>query len=514
MTVGNPIGEIIDSLEMWAKSVTTEIGTSGVYLFGSLIHKDGAQFGPQSDVDLVVVVPEGMTNAYRRAEWLRALQQKKHALEVGLTTPLKRTEPQKQICSIVAVTTLELKANIHKDGAGGFFTENQFRDLLAKTECRGIPTAGGRSIDERLATECLRFVQKKRNVYLGISAGGSVALTPFSDGEPLPKDIARHAAMARQLTDPVELAGAEYDTQRGLDFVSHTLYEVHRRQNQFTELHDKLSVRRGARGQVPELSPDDQVLLCEVVFSVVAQHLIDLERKKAAEEPSLRGKHSTVLFAERMAQAFPGVRGVKWYTEPQAIKERLERLLAAPLVFTDGTPIWWWRGHANLQIESFQDIGDGVFLMDGIELRISKIAAIAPGPYNRSFVYVEAASMPPTGLYENPAERIAEVERGDSYFPYAWEEFGLVDGTHLITRGQFDDGAAEIGGTLQDIRGRNEVRSRYLTPYNFLVAAHGSPINNGSFDERADELLNLMLKGQDRLNVLMDEVLRLPLRDR
>jgi len=70
-----------------------------------------------------------------------------------------------------------------------------------------------------------------------------------------------------------------------------------------------------------------------------------------------------------------------------------------------------------------------------------------------------------------------------------------------------------IKGKLQDIRGRNELRARYTTAYNFLIAANQSPINNNQFDERADGLLNLMLKGQDELSVLMADVLRLPLRN-
>jgi predicted nucleotidyltransferase len=56
------IGEVIESLLTWAKAVTDEIGTSGIYLFGSLIHRNGAQFGPKSDVDLVVVIPEGFVS--------------------------------------------------------------------------------------------------------------------------------------------------------------------------------------------------------------------------------------------------------------------------------------------------------------------------------------------------------------------------------------------------------------------------------------------------------------------
>lgn len=149
--------------------------------------------------------------------------------------------------------------------------------------------------------------------------------------------------------------------------------------------------------------------------------------------------------------------------------------------------------------------------MDGQELKISKIAAINPGPYNRCFVYIETAAMPPIGIYEHSAASIKQVEQRTSFFPYHWEEFGIVDGRHFVTREQLDDGAAEIEGKLQDIRGRNELRSRYVTPYNFVIAPRGSPIDSMNFDERIDEAMNAMLHGEDQLEALMNAVLRAPL---
>ena len=120
--------------------------------------------------------------------------------------------------------------------------------------------------------------------------------------------------------------------------------------------------------------------------------------------------------------------------------------------------------------------------------------------------------MKPTGLYPKTAERIAEVKAGKSDpFPYYWEEYGLVDGQHLVTRSELDDGAATIGGALQDIRGRNEVRSRYLTPFNFVIAPQGNPIDNPAMDEIVEQAMNAMLKGKDCLPELMEIVRRAPL---
>jgi hypothetical protein len=79
--------------------------------------------------------------------------------------------------------------------------------------------------------------------------------------------------------------------------------------------------------------------------------------------------------------------------------------------------------------------------------------------------------MPPTGLYEHTEARITEELRGKGEFGYYWEEYGLADGVHPINRAELDDGAAVINGVLQDIRGRNVLRVRYVTPYNFVIAA-------------------------------------------
>ena len=317
--------------------------------------------------------------------------------------------------------------------------------------------------------------------------------------------------MVAQLSEPTEEAGAEYDTQRGLDFLFNAFYEIQKGNQDYRGLFNALSIRRGGRGDALDLSAEEQILVVETVASLALQHLAELERKKVEHVPRLR-EQPTVFFAKRIAQAFPGVRGIHWFEDKGAIKTRLEKLFAKPLKFADASPIWWWRGHSCLHIEEFEYQINGMFLMDGYELLVSRVAAVVPRPYNRSFVYVELAAMEPTGLYPGTAERIAEVKEGKSDpFPYYWEEYGLVDGQHLVTRGELDDGAAMIGGELQDIRGRNEVRSRYLTPFNFVIAPQGNPIDNPAMDEIVEHAMNAMLKGKDCLPRLMDIVLRAPL---
>ena len=243
-----------------------------------------------------------------------------------------------------------------------------------------------------------------------------------------------------------------------------------------------------------------------------APHQKNAEERRtdtSPKKPSANGQHSTVIFAHRFAGAFPGVRAIEWFDGAATIKQRLTKLLEEPLEYADITPIWWSRGNSNLQITSFVDEGDR-YVLNGDEMSISRIAAVGSRSYKHQFVYVEVAPLPETGLYPQTADRITEVERGDGDFTRYWEEFGLVDGKHLVTRAVYDDGSAVIDGRLQSIRERAECRSRHVTPYNFVIAASGAPILSMKYDEKLEGHLDAMLKGEDRLSIIAHEVLRLP----
>lgn len=502
------IADVKKRLAAWAESVANDIGTAGVFLFGSLIYKRGAQFCPGSDVDVVVLFPNKALDALARRAWLEKLREHKMRLERELATVLPGADPTKSLCSVVVPTPRELAGDIHKDGARGFFKENAFLSLLDGKELKGLPGAGSREIKDRLAIEGLRFAQKKRNTFLAINAKGEGGMEPYAGNDPAPKDVMRHAAIAAHPHDPNADPGAEYDTQEGLDFLSHELYRQRRDDAAYSDLHHWLSVRRGARGNVGPLEPRDQLLFAEMIWDAARARLDKPEERL----PSLGGKHSTVWFSERFAQAFPGVRGVQWFDDAEQIKTRLLKLLEPPLIYVDAQPACWFRGPSNLPIGSFQHIRERLYQMDESELLIRRIAAVKPGPYYCDFVYIELDPMEPIGIYSKTAERIAEETSGQGVFGYYWEEYGLVDGKHVINRSQYDDGAAEIEGKLEDVRGRTQLRMRYVTPYNFIIAASQSSINNGDFDEVLLKAMERMSRGEDRLEELRKAVLKLPKR--
>lgn len=244
---------------------------------------------------------------------------------------------------------------------------------------------------------------------------------------------------------------------------------------------------------------------------------IEIDGKSAIGIPNVA---STDFFhSDRFSKAFPGVRDVEWFYDNNAIIARLVRLLKSPLKFYDVAqsgdvsgwlPIWWWRGLSNNAIESFELLSDGKVLLNHQELIPFRLAAVNRGSYYQSFVYVECAADQPTGLYARSHEEVDQQrkERG-----YCREEFAMF-GDRLIHRTEYDDGAAIIDGKPVELHDDAKLRVRYLTPYNFLIAAHESPINSKHFDRDSEHFMNDLLCGRDTFDKLVEKILELPRRER
>lgn len=219
---------------------------------------------------------------------------------------------------------------------------------------------------------------------------------------------------------------------------------------------------------------------------------------------------------DRFTAAFPGVRGLAEISSPTEAVDRLAILLKPPLRWLwevgDGnsaglSPLWWWRGHSTNSIDHYSAVSANEILLDCYELPITRVVAVNNSAYWQSFVYVEIDPKPPIGLYDHNPEVIA---RKLELFGYVHEEYGLYKG-RPVTRAEYDDGAAMIDGKPQQIPGA-QLRVRYTTPYNFIIASQESPINNSQFDAKADEILNDILKGKSTVQQFANDIRKLPRR--
>jgi hypothetical protein len=218
----------------------------------------------------------------------------------------------------------------------------------------------------------------------------------------------------------------------------------------------------------------------------------------------------TVLFSYRLAEAFPGIRGVKWFEGNKALK-RLSLLLREPTSFdiADGyglyeDPIWWFRGRSGTLVENFKILPHGMGLLNHHELQVKKVAAYNSPHYHRCFVYVEVGAEQPIGLYNYSEGYIEERVEWQGYFD---EAYALFDGIPIRYE-EFCDGAAEINGEVIKTSGA-EFRVRYLTNYNFILAPKSSPLNSQEGEALGAEYMDGILKGEKSLEEFIERSERL-----
>ena len=143
-------------------------------------------------------------------------------------------------------------------------------------------------------------------------------------------------------------------------------------------------------------------------------------------------------------------------------------------------------------------------LMDVYELEMDFIIAYPFSSYKHRFVYVQTKAMDPTGLYPYTDEKAKRIGYQ--------EEYGIFKG-RFITRAEYDDDGAEFDAQFVRINGKAQLRVRTLTPYNLLIAAHASPINNPGYDNEFDSLSNNIIDGKYDGTELGEYVRALPIRN-
>lgn len=218
---------------------------------------------------------------------------------------------------------------------------------------------------------------------------------------------------------------------------------------------------------------------------------------------------TTVFFSQRVAHGFPGDRELVVYDDPIEIARHLDAFFAAPINFGeavhaegDPEPLWWFRGGQAEAIPSYERLPNGIVLLGWNELKIRRIAVFSDSArYYKEYLYIEAAAMPPVWGADAPSpERIKQIADDGGY---CHEEYAVIrhgDFVQNITAQQYDDGYAEVDGRIIPIRGRATPRCRYLSPFNFIVAAKYGSYNCSEFCRTSQAHFDAMLHGTESLD--------------
>lgn len=227
---------------------------------------------------------------------------------------------------------------------------------------------------------------------------------------------------------------------------------------------------------------------------------------------------TTVFVSHRVAEGFPGVRGLKVYEDKNQINLHLDAFFKHPLIFGeaidkegDREPVWWFRAGEAEAIKSYERNPDGVILLDWNELNIRKIAVYSDSAkYYSEYLYIEADAMPPVFLKQLSEEQIRLAAQGRGYCDEEYAVIRLGGFLHKITRQEYDDGYAEVSGEIVPLNHEAELRCRYLSPVNFLVAAKLSAYNCSEFDRTSGEYFDGLLDGTVTLQQFHDYLMTFP----
>lgn len=291
--------------------------------------------------------------------------------------------------------------------------------------------------------------------------------------------------------------------------------------HKFENVLSAIDVSQGSLRQMPFDWNHNSIACFNGIGDITFHNLLKDELRKiltAKIKPTLFDA-TTVFVSERIGQSFPGVRGFREYTDPHEIRMHLTEFFKHPIRFGtvidpegDKNPIWMFRGGLSEGINSFEVRDNGIYLIGNDEMKINRIAVYScHARYYSEYIYIECEGLPPVTNrdYFTP-ERIEEIRKD---LGYCTDEYAVVTQGNLelpITRQQFDDGYAEIGGKIVHIGAQAKLRVRYLTPYNFVVCAKFSSINCQEFDIKSSAIFDGILEGTSSIEDLNELIISLP----
>lgn len=251
-----------------AADVATWLSSTGFatgYIFGSLVHKSGAQFDPQlSDVDVICTFPDSQL-CLDRWRTLNAAEPLALDLNLALIKRFGRNDASKPIASLVPVTSFELSNGLHKDKSPQFFSHNNFYSVTDKAVSFIGAEHAPCNADLEGVLDAVREAQRCRNKYLAVSANGARALSCYDGPDVLPKDFMRVAAQVRWAYDSKAAPEDRFDVNEGLVYAMQLLLARRHEAAEVNDLLQRFVVRMGGRGQPSLLSSDDQMLLWEIL---------------------------------------------------------------------------------------------------------------------------------------------------------------------------------------------------------------------------------------------------------
>ena len=172
-----------------------------------------------------------------------------------------------------------------------------------------------------------------------------------------------------------------------------------------------------------------------------------------------------------LVRAMPGKSD---YTYIQAKnKKEIDRVLSSLADACEACDLWWFAGYQHSPACPIKRLAEEVWLIQHNECKIIDLWVYRHPTLERQYVLLHLAPQPPFGLYSGDANSDRE-------------EAGYYKGRY-VTRGEYDDGYAEIDEEVIELQGV-ELRSRNLKDDFYVLVPKFSAYNQHANDQQTDEV--------------------------
>ncbi|HMG68773.1 MAG TPA: hypothetical protein VK588_13835, partial [Chitinophagaceae bacterium] len=266
------IKPLIQVLLNWKNNVEQEIKIEDVFLFGSPINTDGLLFDSKtSDIDIVILMPDNLTNAVERTVWLTKLKNHKPDLELAFTKLLKRKQTDKAIVSIISITQRELKADIHKSAERDFFSDNIFYNIVSGSRREGIVQETEILLENDITRQLFESCQLIRNKYLAVGIIEEKKLLEWqSETDVAPKELMRICAKAAYLENGKKNKEEKTDLKIGFSHLTNYVFSRRFEDDRYQSLNNWLGKRSLRKGEQPPLEDVDYLFISEMIFDMAS----------------------------------------------------------------------------------------------------------------------------------------------------------------------------------------------------------------------------------------------------
>lgn len=159
-------------------------------------------------------------------------------------------------------------------------------------------------------------------------------------------------------------------------------------------------------------------------------------------------------FDEALRNSFPGRRGIFKVTEPDKVRQLLQNI-AILVDELDDYGLWWSRGTSHLRIFNMRELEEGVWLINKEECCVKEVWVNKLTSFHtrfhldRQYVLLNCEPMPPFEWHQLPVEWVRAEREAAAWFRDKY-----------ITVEEYEDGAAEIDGSVVRLDDEAELRER------------------------------------------------------